>query len=151
MNGTQHKYWIGCPKMRVLITSTAKCHPELVSGSHREPFLVLLRGQILKQVQDDHQLCSVVFCYIEVHKQQKKKLCSSVRKINLRFLCHLRAIISNCQKTRKGDFGKERKIRKVCNERIISNIRVRKIKVWNKRKKDLSVSWVSLKSFWKNT
>ena len=37
-----------------------------ISGSHREPFLVLLRGQILKQVQDDHQLCSVVFCYIEV-------------------------------------------------------------------------------------
>ena len=24
-------------------------HPELVSGSHREPLLVLLRGQMLKQ------------------------------------------------------------------------------------------------------
>ena len=60
--------------MRVLITSTAKCHPELVSGSHREPFLVLLRGQILKQVQDDHQLCSVVFCDIEEQKRQKDDL-----------------------------------------------------------------------------
>jgi hypothetical protein len=29
------------------------CHAELVSASHREPLLVLLRGQILKQVQDD--------------------------------------------------------------------------------------------------
>ena len=29
------------------------CHAELVSASHCEPFLVLLRGQILKQVQDD--------------------------------------------------------------------------------------------------
>ena len=28
-------------------------HAELVSASHREPLLVLLRGQILKQVQDD--------------------------------------------------------------------------------------------------
>ena len=28
-------------------------HAELVSASHRESFLVLLRGQILKQVQDD--------------------------------------------------------------------------------------------------
>ena len=25
---------------------------------------------ILKQVQDDHQLCTVVFCYIEEHKKQ---------------------------------------------------------------------------------
>ena len=62
-------------------------HAELVSASHREPLLLLLRGQILKfavkreqrkaclnfaereqiernQIQDDHQLCSVVFCYI---------------------------------------------------------------------------------------
>ena len=29
------------------------CHAELVSASHREPFLVFLRGQILKRVQDD--------------------------------------------------------------------------------------------------
>ena len=28
-------------------------HAELVSASHCEPLLVLLRGQILKQVQDD--------------------------------------------------------------------------------------------------
>ena len=54
--------------MSVEITNDSKCHAELVSASHREPFLVLLRGQILKQVQDDHQLCSVVFCYIEGHK-----------------------------------------------------------------------------------
>ena len=33
------------------------CHAELVSASHREPFLVLLRGQILKQVQDDGEKC----------------------------------------------------------------------------------------------
>jgi hypothetical protein len=29
------------------------CHAELVSASHSEPFPVLLRGQFLKQVQDD--------------------------------------------------------------------------------------------------
>ena len=28
----------------------------------------MARGEILKQVQDDHQLYSVVFCYIEEHK-----------------------------------------------------------------------------------
>ena len=62
-------------------------HAEFSSASHREPLLVLLRGLILKfavkreqrkaclnfaereqiernQIQDDHQLCSVVFCYI---------------------------------------------------------------------------------------
>ena len=54
-----------------------------ISASHREPFLVILRGQILKQVQDDHQLCSVVFCYIEVHKLHKSigqtQICSFAR------------------------------------------------------------------------
>ncbi|MBP3373389.1 MAG: hypothetical protein J6L60_02500, partial [Bacteroidaceae bacterium] len=109
--------------------NASKCHAELVSASGSEPYLVLLRGQILKQVQDDHLLWAIVICYIEVHKQQKKKLCSSVRKINLRFLCHLRAIISNCQKTKKGDFGEERKIKDTGNMHIISKIRVRKIKV----------------------
>ena len=29
--------------------SIPKRHPELVSGSHREPSLILLRGQMLKQ------------------------------------------------------------------------------------------------------
>ena len=29
------------------------CHAEFSSASHREPLLVLLRGQILKRVQDD--------------------------------------------------------------------------------------------------
>ena len=33
------------------------CHAELVSASHREPLLVLLRGQILKRVQDDGGKC----------------------------------------------------------------------------------------------
>ena len=56
--------------MSVEITNDSKCHAELVSASHREPFLVLLRGQILKRVQDDHQLCSVVLCYIEEQKKQ---------------------------------------------------------------------------------
>ena len=30
-----------------------KRHPELVSGSHREPSLILFRGQMLKRVQHD--------------------------------------------------------------------------------------------------
>ena len=34
--------------MGVEITRTSQSHPELVSASHREPFLVFLRGQILK-------------------------------------------------------------------------------------------------------
>ena len=54
--------------MGVEITNASICHAEFSSASHREPYLVLLRGQILKQVQDDHQLCTVVFCYIEGHK-----------------------------------------------------------------------------------
>ena len=36
-------------------------HAELVSASHREPFLVLLRGQILKRVQDD-------ICVLTAHR-----------------------------------------------------------------------------------
>ncbi|MBP3374669.1 MAG: hypothetical protein J6L60_09085, partial [Bacteroidaceae bacterium] len=43
----------------------SKCHAELVSASGSEPYLVLLRGQILKQVQDDHLLWAIVICYIE--------------------------------------------------------------------------------------
>ena len=58
--------------MSVEIKNDSKCHAEFSSASHREPFLVLLGGQILKQVQDDHQLCSVVFCYIEGHKNFMK-------------------------------------------------------------------------------
>ena len=57
--------------MGVEITRTSQSHPELVSGSHCEPILILLRGQILKRVQDDHQFSSVVFCYIEVQKKLK--------------------------------------------------------------------------------
>ena len=36
-----------------MISNFTLCHPELVSGSHREPFFVLHRGQMLKQVQHD--------------------------------------------------------------------------------------------------
>ena len=53
------------------ITAQRDGHAELVSASHCEPFLVFLRGQILKRVQDDHQLCSVVFSYIEVQNKLK--------------------------------------------------------------------------------
>ncbi|MBP3374951.1 MAG: hypothetical protein J6L60_10525, partial [Bacteroidaceae bacterium] len=50
----------------------SKCHAELVSASGSEPYLVLLRGQILKQVQDDHLLWAIVICYIE---EQKSIIC----------------------------------------------------------------------------
>ena len=56
--------------MGVEITNASKCHPELVSGSHCEPILMLHRGQMLKRVQHDHQLWSFVFCDIEEHKKQ---------------------------------------------------------------------------------
>ena len=36
-----------------------------LTASH---YLLPLLGEILKRVQDDHQLSSVVFCYIEEHK-----------------------------------------------------------------------------------
>jgi hypothetical protein len=36
-----------------MANSIPKRHPELVSGSHREPSLILLRGQMLKRVQHD--------------------------------------------------------------------------------------------------
>ena len=51
--------------MGVEIPSTPQSHPELVSGSHCEPIIMLLRGQILNQVQDDHQLWAIAICYIE--------------------------------------------------------------------------------------
>ena len=54
--------------MSVEITNASICHAEFSSASHREPYLVLLRGQILKQVQDDHLLWAIVICYIEEHK-----------------------------------------------------------------------------------
>ena len=43
------------------MTPNVMCHAELVSASHCEPFLVLLRGQILKQVQDDHRLFGLLY------------------------------------------------------------------------------------------
>ena len=36
-----------------------KCHPELVSGSHSEPFLEHHRGQMLNQVQHDEMKISM--------------------------------------------------------------------------------------------
>ena len=39
----------------MLAETPYECHAELVSASHREPWLVLLRGQILKRVQDDER------------------------------------------------------------------------------------------------
>ena len=41
----------------LLAFSSSICHAEFSSASHREPLLVLLRGQILKQVQDDGGWC----------------------------------------------------------------------------------------------
>ena len=58
------KVLIGFPKMGVEIPSTTQSHPELVSGSHCEPIIMLLRGQILNQVQDDHLLWAIAICYI---------------------------------------------------------------------------------------
>ena len=49
-----------------LYRNIAKGHPELVSGSHREPILMLHRGQMLKQVQHDYLLWVIVFYYIDV-------------------------------------------------------------------------------------
>ena len=47
------------------ITAQRDGHAELVSASHCEPLFTPFPGGILKQVQDDHQLCTPVFCYIE--------------------------------------------------------------------------------------
>ena len=62
------------PTLSLLIAHSPKTcssrdgHAELVSASGSEPYLVLLRGQILKQVQDDHLLWAIVICYIEEQK-----------------------------------------------------------------------------------
>ena len=56
-----------------------------------------------------------------------------------------------CQKTRKRDFGVRKKNVKDFNILIIKWIQIKEITPENTRKKDLSVFWVSLKSFWKNT
>ena len=49
--------------MSVEITRTSQSHPELVSGSHCEPILILHRGQMLKQVQHDHLLTTHNYIY----------------------------------------------------------------------------------------
>ena len=47
------------------------CHAELVSASVSGDVLEMARSGILKQVQDDHQLCSVVLCsYVTSHRSQ---------------------------------------------------------------------------------
>jgi hypothetical protein len=56
-----------------------------------------------------------------------------------------------CQKIRKGNFGVRKKNVKDFNLLIIKWIQTNEITPENTRKKDLSVSGVSLKSFWKNT
>ena len=43
------------------MTPNVMCHAELVSASHCEPLLILLRGQILKQVQDDRRLFEMLY------------------------------------------------------------------------------------------
>ena len=40
----------------LLAVGSSYCHAELVSASDCEPFLFLLRGQILKRVQDDERV-----------------------------------------------------------------------------------------------
>ena len=70
---------------------------------------------------------------------------------NLSYLCHLCAIVYICQKIRKGDLGVRCENAGTFNLLIINRMQIRKITSENKRKKDLSVSWVSLKSFCGNT
>ncbi|MBR5608050.1 MAG: hypothetical protein IKW44_06630, partial [Bacteroidaceae bacterium] len=67
------------------------------------------------------------------------------RKMNPRPIPHI------CQKTRKGDFGVMKENVRDFNILIIKWIQTNDITPENTRKKDLSVSGVSLKSFWKNT
>ena len=67
------------------------------------------------------------------------------RKMNLRLIPHI------CQKTRKGNFGVRKENVKDFNLLIIKWIQTNEIIPENTRKKDLSVSGVLLKSFWKNT
>ena len=62
------------------ITVQRDGHAELVSASHCEPLLVLLRGQILKQVQDD-------ICVLTAHRSQ----------LITQNLCHQRAIENSLQ------------------------------------------------------
>ena len=64
--------------------SLSYCHAELVSASHREPFLVLLRGQILKQVQDD-------ICVLTAHRSLLK-----TQKHDLLFLCQIQKLTAHC-------------------------------------------------------
>ena len=48
--------------MSVEITNDSKCHAEFSSASHREPFLVLLRGQILKFAIEREQSPTCLNC-----------------------------------------------------------------------------------------
>ena len=69
----------------------------------------------------------------------------------LKNLSHRRAIVHICQKTRKGDFGPSEENSKITNPLIVRQIQNYEKPFENTRKKDLSVSWVLLKSFRSNT
>ena len=126
-----------------------QCHPELVSGSHCEPILMLHRGQMLKRVQHDHQLGSFVFCDIEEHKKQviewsqTSRLITHNSQLKNMFFCssvkkNLRAIVHICQKTRKWDFGvsgQKRKLYTYLYSNKIQNTKMMRLKRTKKRLK----------------
>ena len=70
---------------------------------------------------------------------------------NLSFLRHRRSIVFICQKTRKRDFGPSEENSKITNPLIVKQIQNHEKPFENIQKKDLSVSWVLLKSFRSNT
>ena len=70
---------------------------------------------------------------------------------NLSYLRHRRAVVHICQKTRKGDFGPSEENPKITNPLIVKQIQNHEKPFENTQKKDLSVSWVLLKSFRSNT
>ena len=120
---------------RSLLIFLSSCHAELVSASVRGDVLEMARCEILKQVQDD-------ICVLTSH-------CSPLTSHNSSLTAHCSSPI--CQKTRKRDFGVRKENVKDFNILIIKWIQINDITPENTRKKDLSVSGVSLKSFWKNT
>ena len=70
---------------------------------------------------------------------------------NLSYLRHRRSIVHICQKTRKRDFGPSEENQKITNPLIVKQTQNHEKLFENTRKKDLSVSWVLLKSFRSNT
>ena len=63
--------------------SIPKRHPELVSGSHREPSLILLRGQMLKQVQHDsmHNVILNLVQDLSAEKVKKKARSEMLKRV----------------------------------------------------------------------